>query len=114
MAFNIVHYISSDLASIVEKIEQGAGRHANRMGALHVKDKDGIKFKVGTGFSDKDRENRMRDIHNISLGTICCRRILSAMEALVANCQSSITSRLHDINERYYSSDRLRRRYTAS
>jgi DNA ligase 1 len=35
----------------------GAGRHAGRMGALLVEDTDGRRFRIGTGFSDADREN---------------------------------------------------------
>ncbi len=35
----------------------GTGRHKGRMGALSVELKDGTKFAIGTGFSDKQREN---------------------------------------------------------
>jgi DNA ligase-1 len=35
----------------------GAGRHAGRLGALLVEDADGRRFRVGTGFSDVQREN---------------------------------------------------------
>jgi DNA ligase-1 len=33
------------------------GKHKGRLGALRVELKDGTKFSVGTGFSDKEREN---------------------------------------------------------
>ncbi|MBX9668906.1 MAG: DNA ligase [Candidatus Obscuribacterales bacterium] len=35
----------------------GTGKHKGRMGALSVELKDGTKFAIGTGFSDKQREN---------------------------------------------------------
>lgn len=35
----------------------GAGRHKGRLGALLVELADGTKFNVGTGFSDREREN---------------------------------------------------------
>ena len=35
----------------------GAGRHRGRLGALEVELADGTQFKVGTGFSDQQREN---------------------------------------------------------
>jgi len=35
----------------------GTGKHKGRMGALSVELKDGIKFSIGTGFSDKERNN---------------------------------------------------------
>ncbi|MDD5364413.1 MAG: DNA ligase [Gallionellaceae bacterium] len=35
----------------------GKGRHAGRLGALLVEDPDGRRFRVGTGFSDAEREN---------------------------------------------------------
>jgi DNA ligase-1 len=35
----------------------GAGRHKGRLGALQVRLPDGTEFHVGTGFSDKQREN---------------------------------------------------------
>jgi DNA ligase-1 len=37
--------------------QNGAGRHKGRLGALLVKLPDGTEFSVGTGFSDKQREN---------------------------------------------------------
>jgi DNA ligase 1 len=46
-----------DLEARVLRHEEGAGRHKGRMGALVVEMADGIKFSVGTGFSDKEREN---------------------------------------------------------
>ncbi len=35
----------------------GRGRHAGRLGALHVRTAQGIEFLVGTGFSDAERES---------------------------------------------------------
>lgn len=35
----------------------GKGRHAGRLGALLVEDADGRRFRIGTGFSDAQREN---------------------------------------------------------
>lgn len=35
----------------------GKGKHTGRLGALQVKTLDGISFSIGTGFSDKEREN---------------------------------------------------------
>ncbi len=34
----------------------GRGKHAGRMGALHVRTAQGTEFKLGTGFSDAERE----------------------------------------------------------
>lgn len=35
----------------------GTGKHKGRMGALSVELSDGTKFAIGTGFSDKERDN---------------------------------------------------------
>lgn len=35
----------------------GTGKHRGRLGALQVELPDGTRFKVGTGFSDAQREN---------------------------------------------------------
>ncbi|MBE0550022.1 MAG: DNA ligase, partial [Rubrivivax sp.] len=35
----------------------GRGRHAGRLGALHVRTAEGIEFLLGTGFNDAEREN---------------------------------------------------------
>lgn len=37
--------------------QPGAGRHKGRLGALSVKLSNGTEFSVGTGFSDREREN---------------------------------------------------------
>lgn len=37
--------------------QEGAGRHKGRLGALLVELADGTTFAVGTGFSDREREN---------------------------------------------------------
>jgi len=36
--------------------EQGKGKHVNRLGALQVELADGTRFSVGTGFTDRERE----------------------------------------------------------
>jgi DNA ligase-1 len=36
--------------------EPGRGRHAGRLGALRVRDDDGVEFRIGTGFSDAERD----------------------------------------------------------
>jgi DNA ligase-1 len=36
--------------------EPGAGQHKGRLGALLVETPEGVRFAVGTGFSDKQRE----------------------------------------------------------
>lgn len=35
----------------------GKGKHEGRLGALQVRLANGIKFRIGTGFTDKEREN---------------------------------------------------------
>ena len=35
----------------------GRGKHAGRLGALQVRNADGVAFAIGTGFSDAEREN---------------------------------------------------------
>ena len=37
--------------------EAGRGRHKGRMGAIRVETPAGVKFSIGTGFDDKDRDN---------------------------------------------------------
>jgi DNA ligase-1 len=46
-----------DAEARVLKHLEGAGRHKGRLGALFVELPDGTTFSVGTGFSDKEREN---------------------------------------------------------
>ncbi|TAG45375.1 MAG: DNA ligase [Betaproteobacteria bacterium] len=43
-------------AKVIEHIA-GKGKHTGRMGALLLETKDGIRFKLGTGFSDAVRAN---------------------------------------------------------
>jgi DNA ligase-1 len=45
-----------DAEALVVGHEPGAGRHKGRLGALLVETPDGVRFAVGTGFSDKQRE----------------------------------------------------------
>lgn len=44
-----------DADAIVVAHLPGQGRHAGRLGALHVRLDDGIEFRLGTGFSDAQR-----------------------------------------------------------
>jgi len=46
-----------DADAIVIGLEAGKGRHKGRTGGLIVKTPEGIEFHLGTGLSDKDREN---------------------------------------------------------
>lgn len=46
-----------DAEAVVTGHQAGAGRHKGRMGALLVKLPDGTDFAIGTGFSDREREN---------------------------------------------------------
>jgi DNA ligase-1 len=46
-----------DAEAVVVGHQEGAGRHKGRMGALLVRLPDGTNFAVGTGFSDREREN---------------------------------------------------------
>ena len=46
-----------DAEAVVTGYQAGAGRHKGRMGALLVRLPDGAEFAVGTGFSDREREN---------------------------------------------------------
>lgn len=46
-----------DAEAIVVGHQAGAGRHKGRMGALLVRLPDGTEFAIGTGFSDRQREN---------------------------------------------------------
>jgi DNA ligase-1 len=41
--------------AIVTGMEEGKGRHAGTMGALYVRAASGVEFKVGGGFSDRQR-----------------------------------------------------------
>lgn len=45
-----------DAEAVVLAHERGRGRHAGRLGALRVRDDDGRVFRLGTGFSDAQRE----------------------------------------------------------
>lgn len=46
-----------DAEAIVIGHQAGAGRHKGRMGALLVRMPNGTDFAIGTGFSDREREN---------------------------------------------------------
>jgi DNA ligase-1 len=46
-----------DAEAVVVGHQAGAGRHIGRMGALLVRLPDGTDFAIGTGFSDREREN---------------------------------------------------------
>jgi len=45
-----------DEDALVLEYQNGKGRHKGRVGALNVRLKNGTEFKVGTGFSDAQRE----------------------------------------------------------
>lgn len=46
-----------DAEAIVLRHITGKGRNKERLGSLLVETTEGIRFKIGTGFSDKEREN---------------------------------------------------------
>ena len=46
-----------DTEAVVVRHLPGKGKHAGKLGALEVKTKDGIVFRLGTGFSDAVRAN---------------------------------------------------------
>lgn len=46
-----------DAEAVVLEHIAGQGKHHGRMGALLVKTTEGVVFKIGTGFSDLEREN---------------------------------------------------------
>lgn len=46
-----------DAEATVVGYQAGAGRHQGRMGALLVRLPNGTEFAIGTGFSDREREN---------------------------------------------------------
>ena len=46
-----------DAEAVVVGQQAGAGRHKGRMGALLVRLPNGTDFAIGTGFSDREREN---------------------------------------------------------
>ena len=46
-----------DAEAVVVGQQAGAGRHQGRMGALLARLPDGTDFAIGTGFSDREREN---------------------------------------------------------
>lgn len=46
----------ADAEAVVVGHEPGRGRHAGRLGALRVRTADGVVFRLGTGFSDAERE----------------------------------------------------------
>jgi DNA ligase-1 len=46
-----------DSEAVVTGHQAGAGRHKGRMGALLVRLPNGTDFAIGTGFSDREREN---------------------------------------------------------
>ncbi|MDE1950895.1 MAG: DNA ligase [Burkholderiales bacterium] len=47
----------ADAEALVIGQHAGRGRHAGRMGALRVRNEEGVEFLIGTGFSDAEREN---------------------------------------------------------
>lgn len=54
-AFKLKKYLDSEC--LVQKILIGKGRNADRMGSILCQTKEGKNIKIGSGFSDKMREN---------------------------------------------------------
>lgn len=46
---------SHDAEAVVLKTIKGTGRCSNMMGAIMVRNAEGIEFKIGSGFTDSDR-----------------------------------------------------------
>ncbi|PKF62225.1 DNA ligase [Psychromonas sp. psych-6C06] len=46
-----------DAEAVVMAYIPGKGKHSGRMGSLLVKTKDGMSFKIGSGFTNAEREN---------------------------------------------------------
>ena len=46
-----------DAEAVVVRHQAGSGRHKGRLGALLVRLANGTEFAIGTGFSDREREN---------------------------------------------------------
>jgi len=46
-----------DAEAVVIEHQPGTGKHAGRLGALLVELPNGVRFSIGTGFSDAEREN---------------------------------------------------------
>lgn len=46
-----------DSEAVILKHIEGKGKYLNQLGAIQVKTKEGIIFKIGSGFSDKERKN---------------------------------------------------------
>ena len=49
--------VFNDEEALVTGSEKGSGRLANMMGKIHCELANGVKFKIGTGFSDAERKN---------------------------------------------------------
>ena len=46
-----------DAEAVIIKHIEGKGKYQHQLGAIQVKTPEGIIFKIGTGFSDKERKN---------------------------------------------------------
>ncbi|ETR68094.1 MAG: DNA ligase (ATP) [Candidatus Magnetoglobus multicellularis str. Araruama] len=51
-----VKSFDDDEATVIQHFK-GKGRHADRMGSMLVEMKNGIRFKIGTGFTDNERNH---------------------------------------------------------
>ena len=51
-----VKSFDDDEATVIQHFK-GKGRNANRMGSMLVEMKNGIRFKIGTGFTDEERNH---------------------------------------------------------
>jgi len=49
--------VYEDAEAVVIKHIQGKGKYLNAMGAIVVETPEGLQFKIGTGFSDNERQN---------------------------------------------------------
>jgi len=49
--------LHEDAEAVVIDHITGKGKYSQMMGAMIVETKDGLRFKLGTGFSDKERRN---------------------------------------------------------
>ena len=47
----------ADAEAVVVGHEAGKGRHAGQLGALELETPEGVRFKLGTGFTDAQRRN---------------------------------------------------------
>lgn len=76
-----------DEEALVIGYDPGAGKHEGRLGALKCRDKTGALFKVGTGFSDAEREKPP------AIGTTITFRFQERTESGTPRFPSFVTAR---------------------